>query len=282
MENDEKCCRICFESGGELISPCFCTGSMKYVHSTCLDEWRISSFDPQTLSSCVLCRAKFCVELKGSTNGIGASNEVWVEIVRYIGLRFAMFLGVVTVLGFAPDYVAGDLTTGHRLFQSPVVNHLSLGTISALGLAGMYSFVQIICSASTLRILFDPFRSWGILGTRGSRRGQQSELYCVLFVVLGLLYLLYHLSKDLWHICTAGRHAALENLKHTNRKMRERIVRRYKVVDYIHKPEEEVKRGANDDSSHASLASYDSSQVEMILKPASFQLPMKEEESVLE
>lgn len=39
---DEKMCRICHAGveDGRLISPCSCTGSMKYVHITCLQKWR--------------------------------------------------------------------------------------------------------------------------------------------------------------------------------------------------------------------------------------------------
>ena len=40
-----KCCRICLEdeedlsSGNPFITPCKCTGSMKYIHLKCLREW---------------------------------------------------------------------------------------------------------------------------------------------------------------------------------------------------------------------------------------------------
>lgn len=37
-----RTCRFCFEddSEGELIAPCACTGSQKYVHRTCLTRWQ--------------------------------------------------------------------------------------------------------------------------------------------------------------------------------------------------------------------------------------------------
>jgi len=39
-----KCCRICLQSDAQdennmLISPCKCSGSSKYVHKNCLEEW---------------------------------------------------------------------------------------------------------------------------------------------------------------------------------------------------------------------------------------------------
>jgi E3 ubiquitin-protein ligase DOA10 len=39
---DQHICRICLseeEPNNTLISPCSCTGSMKYIHFNCLKEW---------------------------------------------------------------------------------------------------------------------------------------------------------------------------------------------------------------------------------------------------
>lgn len=39
-------CRICWgdtgdEEGGELVTPCDCSGTMRYVHTTCLTQWQV-------------------------------------------------------------------------------------------------------------------------------------------------------------------------------------------------------------------------------------------------
>jgi len=42
MPIEEKCCRICLseeEPGNPIISPCNCTGSVKYIHLDCIREW---------------------------------------------------------------------------------------------------------------------------------------------------------------------------------------------------------------------------------------------------
>ena len=40
MEN--KICRICLDDNGkELINPCKCNGTNKYVHLDCLNKWRL-------------------------------------------------------------------------------------------------------------------------------------------------------------------------------------------------------------------------------------------------
>jgi E3 ubiquitin-protein ligase DOA10 len=42
-DNGPKQCRICLDEentfGNPLISPCKCSGTMKYIHYTCLTEW---------------------------------------------------------------------------------------------------------------------------------------------------------------------------------------------------------------------------------------------------
>lgn len=56
-------CRICHCEGSSdapLISPCCCSGSLKYVHQKCLQQWIKSS---QT-RSCEVCRFTFIMETK--------------------------------------------------------------------------------------------------------------------------------------------------------------------------------------------------------------------------
>ncbi|XP_057549743.1 uncharacterized protein LOC130827878 isoform X2 [Amaranthus tricolor] len=41
LNSEEPQCRICLDHEGEdLIAPCHCKGTQKYVHRSCLDNWR--------------------------------------------------------------------------------------------------------------------------------------------------------------------------------------------------------------------------------------------------
>jgi hypothetical protein len=55
---DDATCRICFEKG-DLISPCLCTGSSKYVHSSCLEKWY--AVEPTRGRNCTVCLEEFIV-----------------------------------------------------------------------------------------------------------------------------------------------------------------------------------------------------------------------------
>ena len=54
-------CRICHCEGEEdypLITPCHCTGSLRFVHQHCLNQW-IKSSDTRC---CELCKYDFIME----------------------------------------------------------------------------------------------------------------------------------------------------------------------------------------------------------------------------
>ena len=64
---EDATCRICFgiayEAGaGRLISPCMCSGSMRYVHVTCLNDWRQESANPRSFYECDQCHYQYNVE----------------------------------------------------------------------------------------------------------------------------------------------------------------------------------------------------------------------------
>ncbi|XP_067828480.1 E3 ubiquitin-protein ligase MARCH8 [Heptranchias perlo] len=61
--SDQDICRICHCEGddeGPLITPCHCTGSLRYVHQACLQQW-IKSSDTRC---CELCKYEFIMETK--------------------------------------------------------------------------------------------------------------------------------------------------------------------------------------------------------------------------
>ncbi|XP_003738207.1 E3 ubiquitin-protein ligase MARCH8 [Galendromus occidentalis] len=61
--SDKDICRICHCEGDiqlPLISPCFCAGSLKYVHQACLQQW-IKSSDTKC---CELCKFEFIMNTK--------------------------------------------------------------------------------------------------------------------------------------------------------------------------------------------------------------------------
>ena len=56
-------CRICLQGDDEeeLISPCNCRGSTRWVHRTCLNEWRLSEHNPTSRDQCEICLFRYIV-----------------------------------------------------------------------------------------------------------------------------------------------------------------------------------------------------------------------------
>lgn len=54
-------CRICLddENINNLISPCRCNGTSKYVHYKCLEEWRVNNANPDAQIKCMECNTEY-------------------------------------------------------------------------------------------------------------------------------------------------------------------------------------------------------------------------------
>ncbi|OMJ87938.1 hypothetical protein SteCoe_10268 [Stentor coeruleus] len=66
----ENICRICFDVESDnqhLITPCKCSGSMKYVHEECLKIWLLSRDKDLSDSECDVCKAKFEMKITLAT-----------------------------------------------------------------------------------------------------------------------------------------------------------------------------------------------------------------------
>merc|ERR1719193_2423675 len=67
VDSAERNCRICLESEetratGRLFAPCICKGSMKYVHTKCLNEWRALATGTKNFYECPQCKFKYKIE----------------------------------------------------------------------------------------------------------------------------------------------------------------------------------------------------------------------------
>ena len=54
-------CRICLDEdeNKNLVSPCNCSGTSKYIHTDCLNIWRDQNINTPYYNMCIDCRAKY-------------------------------------------------------------------------------------------------------------------------------------------------------------------------------------------------------------------------------
>jgi len=61
---DNRECRFCLRTErADLIAPCQCAGSSKWVHRHCLDRWRANG-GPHSFTHCPTCQFAYILELK--------------------------------------------------------------------------------------------------------------------------------------------------------------------------------------------------------------------------
>ena len=59
QDANRKACRICLDDEPPFISPCDCRGTAKFVHRSCLDEWRAQQSVPLAFTHCSVCRFEY-------------------------------------------------------------------------------------------------------------------------------------------------------------------------------------------------------------------------------
>jgi hypothetical protein len=99
MESGEIICRYCHEREpfDDLIAPCNCSGSIKWVHRHCLDVWRTVSPNPESFTTCDNCKAQYRI-IEKPTN----DSCLKLKFISLVALDFFIVLLVVNavVIGF--------------------------------------------------------------------------------------------------------------------------------------------------------------------------------------
>ena len=94
---DDRFCRICYDDSEDispLLSPCGCSGTMKFVHDHCLREWikvkkkKISQF------KCELCKKKLFIKksfVEENFKLLGSYNTCAYYFFEYFFILFILF-----------------------------------------------------------------------------------------------------------------------------------------------------------------------------------------------
>lgn len=130
---EEPSCRYCLESTGELIAPCKCDGSSKWVHSECLEEWRqtvlnriMIPFRPNQYDAafrCEICHGQYTLKDEHRSD---CDYRAWGLIARDLLILTVVLQGLYFGLGFAIPTIPSFITT-----------HVS-GHMSQIYLNGMF------------------------------------------------------------------------------------------------------------------------------------------------
>ena len=102
-------CRICldhFKENSNLIAPCHCTGTMKYVHNTCLKTWIEENNKNISFAECEICKFKYKVKIKKKATVDKSKCKSFVcRYISYSAFIFALVAGfIVCIHKFLIEY----------------------------------------------------------------------------------------------------------------------------------------------------------------------------------
>ena len=105
IELIEKECRICLETDDpdDMIAPCKCSGTSKYVHRTCLNQWRSMNTVNTHFTQCGECHFNYRIIEDNKR-----CNHILMTISKFIStnllITFLIILGLVELISQLYQY----------------------------------------------------------------------------------------------------------------------------------------------------------------------------------
>lgn len=105
---DRHMCRMCLEDDDKcnLIYPCKCKGSSKYVHKNCLNEWRTTSENTHNFKRCELCHHEY--KIVNITDNESTCSTDCRKIMRNTFPLYAFFTIISFMLGILLEYTDSE------------------------------------------------------------------------------------------------------------------------------------------------------------------------------
>ncbi|CAK9014465.1 unnamed protein product [Durusdinium trenchii] len=117
-------CRICFggSESGRLISPCLCSGSMRYVHMDCLNMWRASSANPQSSFRCDQCQYVYSVQRAFYANILRSALVLHTVTLLVFGLVVLLCAYICLFMDWLQN---GSTPESRQLFSESLMEQLT-------------------------------------------------------------------------------------------------------------------------------------------------------------
>jgi hypothetical protein len=167
--NDIPQCRICLEENKDksrFIVPCLCTGSSKYVHRNCLDEWRSQNPNGDNFKRCNTCKFNYeIIEIDQDPILEKRRQRAYNKAIRLsiISVIFYIIILVlmVTLLIYFCDYV--EISNIHDKFYYYIPGP-SILVYTIAGIVGLLLIFAFIGLASMFYGAFSVIAESGPMG----------------------------------------------------------------------------------------------------------------------
>lgn len=146
VNKDQPQCRICLENEGEdLIAPCHCKGTQKYVHRSCLDNWRATK-EGFAFSHCTECRAVFLLRANVPVDRWWLRLKFQFLVARDHALIFIVVQLIVASLGVLVYKFYGEELREMFGYEEHPYGFYTMAVLAIVLVGLLYGFfIAIIC-----------------------------------------------------------------------------------------------------------------------------------------
>ena len=192
---DERHCRICLESEGELIIPCDCKTNP--LHRTCLDRWRAEVKEGKNFERCEICHFTYEMESVSIPPSVLKSyyTGYCLTIAWVLFKSLVILVGGISFWGVVCGYLDRNREMLHVLNLSPGQSYLLWGIILfflTIDLYGIYCMLKNDrggCSGNGPSCLY--------LDCAGDATCFFAILCLIVAVITGIVIGLYFVSRDI-------------------------------------------------------------------------------------
>ncbi|CAF1620553.1 unnamed protein product [Rotaria magnacalcarata] len=150
----KQCCRICWDDGepSDIISPCLRSGGSAYIHSKCLNDWRLENIGCASFKFCDVCKFEFVIEtvLSDSKTERQRQLKYHLFVIRDATVIILMVQTVIIGLAFLLKMIDKTNETLKQLFPYSI-NGFMVYYLSAflllLTLSGVIIFIILFCAS---------------------------------------------------------------------------------------------------------------------------------------
>lgn len=154
-DKEERICRICFEHGNDespLISPCRCSGSVRYIHEECLKTWLVSQDGDLAEGKCELCKTKYIMTFEISNKCV-PKESLRQGISHFL---FIPLLSAVVAMLFVIVYLLADKYLAEADSQE---RGYMIALIIVCGISGLVIFL-LICNSIKESCIVAKLANW--------------------------------------------------------------------------------------------------------------------------
>lgn len=136
-------CRICLEEGTEdnMISPCLCRGTSKWVHKDCLAQWRALSTNDDAKIKCLECNFEYIIE----RDNTDYCCECWNRTLNWITLNTIPFLILYQIIIILSAIILNSFNDFKLIDDfSTLINNFFISTIFWTILGFLVTFISFL------------------------------------------------------------------------------------------------------------------------------------------